>query len=133
MCTVEARPANGSSVSFTNTTITPAGRELLIFMLVSVYKYNCSCCSHIITAPVCISEKDIIHFIGQRNVTVCINLGVLTDHFENYEFEVSDFLVVAMLRTQSWIKHVAVIQFVQTLKWACSKYLHARWYYNIRM
>ena len=53
ICTVEARPANGSSVNFTNKTITPAGRELLFFMLISVCKYillllthNCSTCVH---------------------------------------------------------------------------------------
>lgn len=45
----------------------------------------------------CISEQDIVHFIGQRDVTVCISLGVLTDHFENYGFEVSLLVVVAIM------------------------------------
>ena len=48
-------------------------------------------------APVCISERDIIHFIGQRDVTVCVNIGVLTDHFENYRFEVSEFLIIIII------------------------------------
>lgn len=58
---------------------------------------------HLSTAPVCISEQDIIHFIGQRDVTVCINVGVLTDHFENYGFEVSKFLVIlTVLYVGTW-------------------------------
>lgn len=51
----------------------------------------------VIAAPVCISEQDIIHFIGQRDVTVCVNIGVLTDHFENYRFEVSEFLIIIII------------------------------------
>ena len=40
------------------------------------------------TAPICIANQDVIHFSGQRDVTVCVNLNILTDRFENYGFEV---------------------------------------------
>ena len=61
----------------------------------------------VLPAPACISEQDIIHFIGQRDVTVCINLSVLTDQFENYGFEVSkhalsDSTSLIVLTAGSW-------------------------------
>ena len=43
---------------------------------------------NIILAPICIEEQDVVHFPGQRNVTICVSLETLTDHFENYGFEV---------------------------------------------
>ena len=95
ICTVEARPATGSSVNFTNTTVTPPGRELFHCYIT----LNVSNCLSIITAPICISERDVIHFIGQRNVTVCVNLGVLTDRFENYELEVREILPITNVVT----------------------------------
>ena len=40
------------------------------------------------TAPICITKQDVVHFPGQCDVTICVNLNILTDHFENYGFEV---------------------------------------------
>ena len=83
VCTVEAMPRSGSAVNFTNSTTTPAGREYLW------YPINFMIYLRILyTAPICITEQDVIHFPGQRDVTICINLNVLTDRFENYRFEV---------------------------------------------